>query len=69
MGGINWEVEINIYTLIYVKSVTVKNALKSTGKSPQYSVMTCMGEESKQEWICICVTDSSAIHLKLHIAL
>ena len=43
--GINWETDI--YTLLYIKLVTNKNLLYSTGNSSQYSVMTYMGEESK----------------------
>ena len=49
--GINWEIEINIYTLLYIKWITNKDLLYSTGNFTQYSVMAYMGKESKKEWI------------------
>ena len=54
-GGTNWEIEIDIYTLLYIKQITNKNLLYSTGNSIQYSVMTYMGIESKNEWIYVYV--------------
>ena len=47
-GGINWEIVIDIYTLLYIKQITNKDLLYSIGKSTQYSVMAYMGKESKQ---------------------
>ena len=47
--GIN--LAIDIHTLLYIKQVTKKDRLYSTENSSQYSVMTCMGKESKKEWI------------------
>ena len=44
----NWEIEIDIYTLLYIKQITNKNLLYSTGNCTQYSVMTYMGKESKK---------------------
>ena len=46
-----------IYPLLYVliKWISNKNLLYSTGNSSQYSVMTYMGKESKEEWTCVCV--------------
>ena len=41
-GGINWEIGIDIYTLLYVKQTTNKDLLYSTGNSAQYSVMTLL---------------------------
>ena len=49
-GGINWDTGIDIYTLLYIKQITNKDLLYSTGNS-KYSVMAYMGEESKKEWI------------------
>ena len=46
-GGINWEIGIDIYTLLYIKQVTNKNLQYSTGNSTQYSVMAYMGKGSK----------------------
>ena len=38
--GTNQEPGINIYTLLYVRQVTNKDLLWSTGTSTQYSVIT-----------------------------
>ena len=59
-GGINWEIGIDIYALLYIKQITNKNLLYSTGNSTQYSVMAYMGKESKKKRmdVCICITDS-----------
>ena len=54
-GGINWEIGIDIYTLLCIKQITNKDLLYSTKKSTQYSVMTYMGNESKKEWIYVYV--------------
>ena len=54
-GGINWEIGIDIYTLLYIKWITNKDLLYSIGNSTQYSVMTYMGKEPKKEWIHIYV--------------
>ena len=54
-GGINWEIGIDIYTLLYIKQITNKDLLYSTGNSTQYSVMTYMGKESKKECIYVYV--------------
>ena len=48
-GGINWEIGIDTYTLLYIKQITDKNLLYSMVSSAQYSVMTNMGKESKKE--------------------
>ena len=52
-GGINWEIGIDVYILLYIKQITSKNLLYSTRNSTQYSVMTYMGKESKKEWIYV----------------
>ena len=54
-GEINQEFGISTYILLYIKWITNKDLLYSTGKSTQYSVMTYMGKESKKEWIYIYV--------------
>ena len=54
-GGINWEIRIDIYTLLNIKQITNKDLLYSTGNSTQYFVMTYMGKESKKEWIYVYV--------------
>ena len=53
--GINWEIGTDIYTLLYIKQVTNKNLLYSTGNTTQYSVMTYIRKESKKEWIYIYI--------------
>ena len=54
-GGLNWEIGIDIYTLLYIKQITDKDLWYSTGNSTQYSVVTYMGKESKKEWIHVYV--------------
>ena len=54
-GGINWEIGIDIYTLLYIKLTTNKDLLYSTENSTQPSVMTYMGKESKKEWMYVYV--------------
>ena len=57
--GINWEIGIDTYTPVYIKSITNKDLLYSTGNFTQYSVMIYMGIESKRKVdICICINDS-----------
>ena len=36
----NWEIGVDIYTLLYIKLITNKNLLYSVRKSTQSSVMT-----------------------------
>ena len=48
-GGVNQEVGIDIYTLLY--KINNKDLLQSTGESTQHSVITSMGKESEKEWI------------------
>ena len=52
-GGINWEIEIDIYTPLYTKQIINKDPLYSTGNSVQYSAMAYVGKESEKEHICI----------------
>ena len=44
-------VGININTLLYIKQITNKDLLYSTGKSTQYFVITYKGKESEEEYI------------------
>ena len=39
-GGINWEFGTDMYTLLYLKYITNKDLLYSTGNSAQYLVTT-----------------------------
>ena len=52
-GGINSEVEVNTYTLLYIKQITSKDLLYSTKKYTQYFVITYKGKESGKEYIYI----------------
>ena len=50
-GGINQEFGINIYTLMYIRQITNKDVLYSTGNYTQYSVISYKGKESEKEYI------------------
>ena len=39
-GRDSWGVWVNMYTLLYLKRITNKDPLYSTGHSAQYSVIT-----------------------------
>ena len=66
---INWEIGIDIYTLLYIKQITKKDLLHSTGNSTQYSVMTCMEKEFlKRVAICIRITESLCCTAEITIA-
>ena len=39
-GGIDWETGIDVYTPLYLKQITNKGLLYSTGNSAQYSLIT-----------------------------
>ena len=55
-GEVNWEIGMDIYTLLYIKQVTNKDLLQSTGNSTQCSVITYMGKGSKTiKWIYVYV--------------
>jgi len=38
-GRINWEIGIDMYTLLYIKHITNKNLLYSTQNPTQYSLI------------------------------
>ena len=52
-GEMNWEIGIDIYTLLYIEDITNNNLLYSTGNSAQYPVMGYMEKESKKERIYV----------------
>ena len=64
--GINWETGIDIYTLLYVKQITNKDLLYSTGNSTPYSVMT-YGEKNLKVsgyiylYSLCCILETNAI--------
>ena len=43
-GGINYDLRINIYTLLYIKQITNNDLLYSTEKKTQYFVITNKGK-------------------------
>ena len=47
-GGVNQEFEINIHALLYIKQITNKDLLYSTGNYIQYSIITYSGRELKR---------------------
>ena len=53
VGRKNWEVGIDVYTLLCIKWIANENLPWSTGNSAQCSVMTCIGTKSKKEGIYV----------------
>ena len=51
-GGINWEIGIDIHTLLCIKQITNKDLLYSTENSTQYSLHEKI--IFKKEWIYVC---------------
>ena len=47
----NWEIGIDIYTLLCIKQITNENLLYSTGNYTQYFTVTYKGKESEKEYI------------------
>ena len=59
VGEMNWEIGINIYTLLYIEQVTNENLLYSTGNPTQCYVVTKMERKiQKRRNICILINDS-----------
>ena len=48
-GIINQEFRINTHTVLYIRQVTYKDLLCSTGNSTQYSVIIYMRKVSEEE--------------------
>ena len=54
MGGINWEIGIDIYTFIHIKQTTNKNLMDSTGNSTQWPILEKnLLKKSGYMYICI----------------
>ena len=51
--GTNWKIEMDMYTVLYIKWITDKDLLHNTGNSTQYSVMAYLGKEFIREWIYV----------------
>ena len=64
--GITQELRINTHILLYIRWITNKDLLYSTGNSTQYFVITYMGKESEkmniyiytQEPVC-CIPETN----------
>ena len=64
--GVVREFGMDMHTLLYLKRITNKEVLYSTGNSAQCYVAAWMGREFGGEWIHVCVCLSPFdIHLKL----
>ena len=64
--GRHREFGMDLYILLYLKSVTNKDLLSSTWNTAQCYVTAWMGEEFGGEWVHVYVGLSpSAVHLKL----
>ena len=50
-GGMNWEIRIDIYTLLFIKEITNKDQLYTTGNSTQSSITIYM----VMEWIYVYI--------------
>ena len=56
-GRAGWAPGADTDTLLYLKQITSKALLYSTGNSARYSVITQMGEESEKR-MNVCITES-----------
>ena len=54
----NWEIGIDIYTLLCIKQITNENRLYSTGKSSVFCGELNGKEIQKRRGICIHIADS-----------
>ena len=54
-GGLNQEVGINTYTLLYIKQITNKDLPYSARNYTQYFVITYNGKESGKEYIYVYI--------------
>ena len=50
-----WVFGVDMSTLLYLKRITNKDLLYSTGNAAQYSVTTLLGKEFEKEWIRVYV--------------
>ena len=55
MGGVNWEIGVDMYILLYIRSITNKNLLYCRGNFTQYSVMAYVGNGSEKKGVDIYV--------------
>jgi len=55
MGGLDWEIVTDTYTLPCIKQITNENWLHSTENSTQCLLVISMGRKSKKEGIYVCI--------------
>ena len=49
-GGVNWEIKIDIYTLLYIKQITNEDKLNlEKAEEPEIKLPTYTGSQKKQE--------------------
>ena len=48
--GINWEIVIDIYTVLYIKQLTNKDLLYNTGNYTEYYIIIYNAKESEKEY-------------------
>ena len=58
---------MNIYTLLYIKQITNKDLLYSTGNSTQYLVITYNGKESEKDYKYIYIYIYIHTHIYMYI--
>ena len=63
------EFGMDMYTLLYLKRITKKDLLYSTGNSAQCYVAAWMGRESGGEWIHVCTAESLCCPLETNTSL
>ena len=63
-GRLNWEIVIDIYTLLYIKKITNKDLLYSVGNASQCSITAYMGKESKKKRTYVYI---QLIHFAVHL--
>ena len=59
-GGINWQIGIDIYTLLYIRQITNKDLLNNTGNAVGEFPCNVLHEKKylkKNKDICACITD------------
>jgi len=55
VSGEDWEVGVDVYTVLCIKQMADETSLCSTGSSPQCPVVTEGGRRSETEWVCVYI--------------
>ena len=67
--GISQAFGTNRYTLLYIKYISNKTLLYSTGNYSQYLILTCNGKEFEKKKIYIYITESLCCTPEINTAL